>query len=139
MLIYNTLGRKKEEFVPVHAGKANMYVCGITAYDLCHIGHARSALVFDVLSRQLRHMGLEVRFVRNFTDVDDKIINRANKEGRDWREVAQTYITAFHEDMDRLGVTPSTLPCGRPPSPANPFGKAPGARVAPAGISNARP
>ena len=104
MLIYNTLGRKKEEFVPVQAGKVNMYVCGITAYDLCHIGHARSALVFDVLSRQLRHMGLEVRFVRNFTDVDDKIINRANKEGRDWREVAQTYITAFHEDMDRLGV-----------------------------------
>ena len=104
MLIYNTLGRKKEEFVPAQAGKANMYVCGITAYDLCHIGHARSALVFDVLSRQLRHMGLEVRFVRNFTDVDDKIINRANKEGRDWREVAQTYITAFHEDMDRLGV-----------------------------------
>ena len=104
MLIYNTLGRKKEEFVPAHAGKANMYVCGITAYDLCHIGHARSALVFDVLSRQLRHIGLEVRFVRNFTDVDDKIINRANKEGRDWREVAQTYITAFHEDMDRLGV-----------------------------------
>ena len=88
MLIYNTLGRKKEEFVPAQAGKANMYVCGITAYDLCHIGHARSALVFDVFSRQLRHMGLEVRFVRNFTDVDDKIINRANKEGRDWREVA---------------------------------------------------
>ena len=104
MLIYNTLGRKKDEFVPAQAGKANMYVCGITAYDLCHIGHARSALVFDVLSRQLRHIGLEVRFVRNFTDVDDKIINRANKEGRDWREVAQTYITAFHEDMDRLGV-----------------------------------
>ena len=104
MLLYNTLGRKKEEFVPVHPGKANMYVCGITAYDLCHIGHARSALVFDVLVRQLRHTGLEVRFVRNFTDVDDKIINRANKEGRDWREVAQTYITAFHEDMDRLGV-----------------------------------
>ena len=104
MLLYNTLGRKKEEFVPVHPGKANMYVCGITAYDLCHIGHARSALVFDVLVRQLRHTGLEVRFVRNFTDVDDKIINRANKEGRDWREVAQTYITAFHEDMDRLNV-----------------------------------
>jgi len=104
MQLYNTLGRRKEEFSPVHPGKANMYVCGITAYDLCHIGHARSALVFDVLSRHLRHMGLEVRFVRNFTDVDDKIINRANKEGRDWREVAQTYIDAFHEDMDRLGV-----------------------------------
>ncbi|WP_297669537.1 cysteine--tRNA ligase [uncultured Desulfovibrio sp.] len=104
MQIFNTLGRKKETFTPAREGKATMYVCGITAYDLCHIGHARSALVFDVLARQLRHLGLEVRFVRNFTDVDDKIINRANKENRDWREVAQTYIDAFHEDMDRLGV-----------------------------------
>ncbi len=104
MLLYNTLGRQKEEFVPLRPGKAHMYVCGITAYDYCHIGHARSALVFDVLVRQLRHMGLDVTFVRNFTDVDDKIINRANREGRDWREVAQTYINAFHEDMDRLGV-----------------------------------
>ncbi|MEG6502208.1 MULTISPECIES: cysteine--tRNA ligase [unclassified Desulfovibrio] len=104
MLLYNTLGRQKEEFVPLRPGKAHMYVCGITAYDYCHIGHARSALVFDVLVRQLRHMGLDVTFVRNFTDVDDKIINRANKEGRDWREVAQTYINAFYEDMDRLGV-----------------------------------
>ena len=104
MQIYNTLGRQKETFVPVHPGKVNIYVCGITAYDYCHIGHARSALVFDVLVRQLRHLGLDVTFVRNFTDVDDKIINRANKENRDWREVAQTYIDAFHEDMDRLGV-----------------------------------
>lgn len=104
MLIYNTLGRKKEEFVPVRPGRAHMYVCGITAYDYCHIGHARSALVFDILVRQLRHLGLEVLFVRNFTDVDDKIINRAREEGRDWREVAQTYMDAFHEDMDRLGV-----------------------------------
>lgn len=104
MLIYNTLGRKKEEFVPVRPGRAHMYVCGITAYDYCHIGHARSALVFDILVRQLRHLGLEVLFVRNFTDVDDKIINRAREEGRDWREVAQTYMNAFHEDMDRLGV-----------------------------------
>ena len=104
MLLYNTLGRQKEEFTPLRPGKVNMYVCGITAYDYCHIGHARSALVFDVLVRQLRHMGLDVTFVRNFTDVDDKIINRANKEGLDWREVAQTYINAFYEDMDRLGV-----------------------------------
>lgn len=104
MLIYNTLGRKKEEFVPVRPGRAHMYVCGITAYDYCHIGHARSALVFDILVRQLRHLGLEVLFVRNFTDVDDKIINRAREEGRGWREVAQTYMDAFHEDMDRLGV-----------------------------------
>lgn len=104
MQIYNTLGRQKETFVPARPGKVNMYVCGITAYDYCHIGHARSALVFDVLVRQLQHLGLDVTFVRNFTDVDDKIINRANKENRDWREVAQTYINAFYEDMDRLGV-----------------------------------
>lgn len=104
MQIYNTLGRQKEEFIPVRPGKVHMYVCGITAYDYCHIGHARSALVFDALVRHLRHLGLEVTFVRNFTDVDDKIINRANKEDRDWKEVAQTYIDAFHEDMDRLGV-----------------------------------
>ena len=104
MQIYNTLTRKKESFTPVHEGKVNMYVCGITAYDYCHIGHARSALVFDVLVRYLRHKGLDVNFVRNFTDVDDKIINRAHAEGRDWREVAETYMQAFHEDMDRLGV-----------------------------------
>ncbi len=104
MQLYNTLSRKKETFIPVHAGKVNMYVCGITSYDYCHIGHARSALVFDVMVRYFRHLGLEVNFVRNFTDVDDKIINRANKEGRDWREVAKTYIQAFHEDMDSLNI-----------------------------------
>ena len=109
MQIYNTLGRQKEEFIPVRPGKVHMYVCGITAYDYCHIGHARSALVFDALVRHLRHLGLEVTFVRNFTDVDDKIINRANKEGRDWQEVAQTYIDAFHKDMDRLGVLRADL------------------------------
>ena len=68
MQLYNTLTRKKEEFVPVRPGKVNMYVCGITAYDYCHIGHARSALVFDVLVRHLRALGLDVTFVRNFTD-----------------------------------------------------------------------
>ena len=109
MQIYNTLGRQKKEFIPVRPDKVHMYVCGITAYDYCHIGHARSALVFDALVRHLRHLGLEVTFVRNFTDVDDKIINRANKEDRDWKEVAQTYIDAFHEDMDRLGVLRADL------------------------------
>ncbi|MBQ4567043.1 MAG: cysteine--tRNA ligase [Desulfovibrio sp.] len=104
MQLYNTLGRRKEEFIPLRPGKAHIYVCGITAYDYCHIGHARSALVFDVLVRHLRQSGLDVHFVRNFTDVDDKIIKRANEEGRDWREVAETYMAAFHEDMDRLGV-----------------------------------
>lgn len=104
MQLYNSLSRKKETFTPAHAGTVNMYVCGITAYDYCHIGHARSALVFDVLVRYLRSQGLSVNFIRNFTDVDDKIINRANKEQRDWHEVAETYMEAFHEDMDRLGV-----------------------------------
>ncbi len=104
MQLYNTLTRKKEDFIPVHEGKVSMYVCGITAYDYCHIGHARSALVFDVLVRYFKHKDFEVRFVRNFTDIDDKIINRANAEGRDWREVATTYMKAFHEDMDALNI-----------------------------------
>lgn len=104
MQIYNTLGRRKEEFIPVVPRHARVYVCGITAYDYCHIGHARSAIIFDVLVRQLRRLGLETLYIRNFTDIDDKIINRANAEGRDWREVGRTYMDAFHEDMDRLDV-----------------------------------
>lgn len=104
MLLYNSYGRRKEEFIPVTPGHARVYVCGITAYDFCHIGHARSAVVFDALVRHLRNMGLETLFIRNFTDIDDKIIKRANEEKRDWREVATTYIQAFHEDMDRLNV-----------------------------------
>lgn len=104
MLLYNSLGRRKEEFRPVQPGSARMYVCGITAYDYCHLGHARAAVVFDVLARHLRLSGLEVLYIRNFTDIDDKILARAQKEGRPWREVAQTYIQAFHEDMDKLGV-----------------------------------
>lgn len=109
MQLYNSLGRRKEEFAPLRPGHVTMYACGITAYDYCHIGHARSAIVFDVLARHLRNMGLEVNFIRNFTDIDDKIINRANKENRDWREVGETYIRAFHEDMARLGVEPASL------------------------------
>jgi len=104
MKLYNSLTRKKETLVSLRPGKVHMYVCGITAYDLCHVGHARSALVFDVLARYLRSTGLEVFFARNFTDVDDKIIKRANDDKRDWREVAQTYMRCFHEDMDLLGV-----------------------------------
>ncbi len=104
MQLYNTMSRKKEEFTPVRAGKVNMYVCGITAYDYSHIGHARSAVVFDVLVRYLRYLGLDVTFIRNFTDVDDKIINRANQEGASWTDIVGKYIGAFHEDMDKLGV-----------------------------------
>ncbi|MFI3271102.1 MAG: cysteine--tRNA ligase [Pseudomonadota bacterium] len=104
MQIYNTLTRKKETFVPINEGKVNMYVCGITAYDLCHIGHARSAVVFDVLVRYLRHTGLDVTFARNFTDVDDKIIKRANESGMESEAVAEKYIEAFYEDMDKLNI-----------------------------------
>jgi cysteinyl-tRNA synthetase len=104
MQLYNSMTRRKEHFEPLHPGKVGMYACGITAYDLSHIGHARSAVVFDVLTRYLRHEGYEVTFVRNFTDVDDKIIARANKEGKSSTEIAETYIRAFHEDMDRLNV-----------------------------------
>ena len=104
MLLYNTQSRKKEPFTTLRPNTVHISVCGITAYDFCHIGHARSAVVFDILVRHLRRLGFTVHFIRNFTDIDDKIINRANKEGRDWREVGETYIQAFHEDMDRLGV-----------------------------------
>ncbi|MDR3176334.1 MAG: cysteine--tRNA ligase [Desulfovibrio sp.] len=104
MYLYNTLSRKKEPFTPVTPGRAGMYACGITAYDYCHIGHARSAVVFDVLARYLGHLGLKVTFVRNFTDVDDKIIARAQREGASCAELSERFIKAFHEDMDRLNV-----------------------------------
>ena len=104
MRFFNTLTRKKEDFIPIEEGKVKIYVCGITAYDYCHIGHARSAVVFDVLVRYLRFCGYSVTFIRNFTDVDDKIITKANKDGKSCTEISEKYIQAFHEDMDRLGV-----------------------------------
>jgi cysteinyl-tRNA synthetase len=104
MQLYNALSRSKEDFIPLRPGKASVYACGITAYDYCHVGHARSAVVFDVLVRRLEQIGLDVTFVRNFTDVDDKIINRAAREGTTGDEVAERFIRAFHEDMDRLNV-----------------------------------
>jgi cysteinyl-tRNA synthetase len=102
--VYNTLTNQKEVFSPLRPGRIHMYVCGITAYDVCHVGHARSALVFDAIYRYLRHCGYEMVFVRNFTDVDDKIIKRAREEGTDSDTIAERYIKAFYEDMDRLGV-----------------------------------
>ena len=104
MQLYNSLPKRKEEFSPVRGNKISLYACGITAYDYCHIGHARSNVAFDTLVRYLRHLGYEVTFIRNFTDVDDKIINRANEEGLSSEAVARKYIDAFHEDMDRLGI-----------------------------------
>lgn len=81
-----------------------MYVCGVTVYDRCHLGHARSAIVFDVIRRYLKFKGYKVRYVRNFTDVDDKIIQRANREGRPWTEIVERYLAAYEEDMKRLGI-----------------------------------
>jgi cysteinyl-tRNA synthetase len=107
--IYNTLTGKKEEFVPLEPGSIRMYVCGITVYDLCHIGHARSAIVFDVIYRFLLSIGYQVTYVRNFTDIDDKIIRRAAEEGTDYSTIANRYIRTFYEDMDSLGLLRPTL------------------------------
>ncbi|MCE5195362.1 MAG: cysteine--tRNA ligase [Nitrospiraceae bacterium] len=104
MKIYNTLTGEKEEFIPLTKNKVNMYVCGVTVYDNCHIGHARSAIVFDVIQRYLRHKGFDVTFVRNFTDIDDKIINRAKKENIPWNEISKKYTEEFYKDMDALGI-----------------------------------
>ena len=87
--LYNTANKKKETFHPLQEGKVGIYACGVTVYDLCHIGHARSAIVFDVLVRYLRAKGLDVTYVRNFTDVDDKIIKRAQETGKETVALAQ--------------------------------------------------
>jgi cysteinyl-tRNA synthetase len=109
--IYNTLTGKKEDFVPLHGKRVGLYVCGVTVYDLCHIGHGRSAVVFDTIYRYLRYRGYEVTYVRNFTDIDDKIIKRANDEGVDYKTIAEKYIEEFNIDMGRLGLErPSVEP-----------------------------
>ena len=102
--IYNTLSREKEVFEPLEAGKVKLYVCGPTVYDYSHVGHARSVVVFDVIVRYFRAIGYDVTYVRNFTDVDDKIIKRANETGSDSDTISRTFIDAFHEDMDKLFV-----------------------------------
>ncbi len=104
MRVFNTLTGKKEEFIPLNEGKVKMYVCGVTVYDYCHVGHARSVVVFDVIRRYLRYRGYDVTFVRNFTDIDDKIIKRAREEGLPWHEVARKYTEEFYRDMESLGV-----------------------------------
>ena len=106
--IYNTLSGKKEVFKPLRGKKVGMYVCGVTVYDLCHIGHARSTVVFDVIFRYLRFLGYEVTYVRNITDVDDKIIKKANAEGVAWEEIANRYIREFSMDMEDLGLEKPT-------------------------------
>jgi cysteinyl-tRNA synthetase len=102
--IYSTMTGKKDEFVPLREGKVGLYVCGVTVYDLCHIGHARSAIIFDTIFRYLRYKGYDVTYVRNFTDIDDKIIKRANAEGVDCKTIAERYIAEFYIDMGRFGL-----------------------------------
>ncbi|KAB0671405.1 cysteine--tRNA ligase [Oryzomonas sagensis] len=107
--VYNTLSGEKEVFIPLIPGRAGMYVCGVTVYDYCHIGHARANVVFDVIYRYLGYAGYDVTYVRNYTDIDDKIINRANREGVDYRTISDRYIQAFDEDMERLGLAKPTV------------------------------
>ena len=107
--VFNTLNRKKEVFKPLDPGKVRMYVCGPTVYDSCHIGHARSVVVFDVIARYLKAIGYKVIYVRNFTDVDDKIIVKANQLGIDSKAVAERFIKEFYEDMDALNVERATI------------------------------
>ncbi len=102
--IFNTLTGKKEDFIPLVNNRVGIYACGVTVYDYCHIGHARSAVVFDVIHRYLRYKGYDVKFVRNFTDIDDKIIKKANEEGIAWDAVASKYIEEYYKDMDGLGI-----------------------------------
>ncbi len=106
--IYNTQSRTKELFKPIHEGEVNMYVCGMTVYDFCHVGHARVMVFFDVVVRYLRSRGYEVNYVRNITDIDDKIINRANENGEEFNDLVERFIGALHEDAAALGIEPPT-------------------------------
>jgi cysteinyl-tRNA synthetase len=106
---FNTLTGKKDLFEPLTPGQVRMYVCGITAYDDCHVGHARSALVFDVIRRHLEYSGYRVEFVKNFTDVDDKIIKRANEQNVGCDTITAKYIQAYYEDMGKLGIRQASV------------------------------
>lgn len=101
--IYNSITRNKEEFKPIKPGKVGMYVCGITVYDYCHIGHARTSVAFDVIAQYLRYSGYDVTYVHNITDIDDKIINRANEKGESITDLTERFIEAMHEDELKLG------------------------------------
>ncbi len=104
--IHNSLTRKKDVFKPIEPGKVKMYVCGMTVYDLCHLGHARVLVVFDTVVRYLRYSGYDVTYVRNITDIDDKIIARANENAEDFSALTKRFVQAMHEDAAELGVLP---------------------------------
>jgi len=107
--IFNTLTRQKERFKPLHEGKVGLYVCGITVYDLCHMGHARTYLSFDMMVRYLRHSGYEVNYVRNITDVDDKIIRRAQENREAFTSLIERTIADMHQDFDAIGLLPADI------------------------------
>jgi cysteinyl-tRNA synthetase len=104
--IYNTRSRQKENFVPIEPGKVGLYVCGMTVYDHAHVGHARVMVFFDVVVKHLRALGFKVHYVRNITDIDDKIIKRANENGEDFRDLVERYVQALNEDTAALGIEP---------------------------------
>ena len=104
VVLYNTLSRQKEPFQPLTPGTAKIYCCGVTVYDYCHLGHARCYIVWDTVRRYLQWRGYDVHYVQNFTDIDDKILNRARKEGTTMEAISQRYIAAYHEDMARLNI-----------------------------------
>jgi len=102
--IYNSLTRKKEPFKPINSPKVNIYTCGVTVYDKCHIGHARSLYIFDIIRKYLEYSKFKVNFVRNITDIDDKIIKRANELKIDWKDLVEKYIASYKEDLESLGI-----------------------------------
>ncbi|MDD5775410.1 MAG: class I tRNA ligase family protein, partial [Candidatus Omnitrophica bacterium] len=104
LTVYNSLTQKKETLAVQAAPRLTMYSCGVTVYDDCHIGHARSLYIFEVIRRYLSYRGYNVLFVRNITDIDDKIINRANEVKADWKELVSKYIDRYYEDMQSLGI-----------------------------------
>ena len=106
--LYNTLTRQKQTFVPLEAGKVKMYCCGITVYDYCHLGHARTCITWDVVRRYLEWLGYAVQYIQNFTDIDDKILNRAKQEGSTMEAVSERFIAAYFEDMEQLQVKEAT-------------------------------
>ena len=107
--IYNTLSRAVEDFSPIVPGQVRMYVCGMTIYDFCHIGHARMMMAFDIVQRWLKASGLHVTYVRNITDIDDKIIKRAVERAITIRALTDEMVRAMHEDIGKLGIEPPAV------------------------------
>ena len=109
MKLFNTLTRQKEEFVPITPGEVKMYSCGPTVYNYFHVGNARPFIVFDLLRRYFEYRGYKVKFVQNFTDIDDKVINKANEEGVDFNVIADRYIKEYYVDAEGLGIGRATV------------------------------